>query len=153
MSVNQNTRNNLLSFDTPLFDCPAFDNSIIGKTFDGRAIYDFKKMVRELMRDNRITENEAIDWIEYNTLRTSQYMGVKAPIVINTEQTKTTELDCESYIFEIENSNGNPLLAFEITVNENCTIEITKTNNANLADIDGDYIFNSNHELYRIQEL
>lgn len=48
---------------------------------------------------------------------------------------------------EIENYNGNTLMAFE--VNEN--MQITKFLGCEIADIDGDYIFNTDNDLIRIQ--
>ena len=83
MAVNENVRSEL-DEDTIVFDNPAFDNSIIGITTDGQAVYDYNKMVVELMNDDNISEQEAIDWIEYNTLRVIPYAGEMAPIVIFT---------------------------------------------------------------------
>lgn len=84
MSVNQEIRNKLPP-DTVVFDNHAYDNSIIGTTFDGRAIYDFDKMTEELMQDEGWTDQEAIDWIEYNTIRALPYGGEKAPLIVYTE--------------------------------------------------------------------
>lgn len=42
------------------------------------------------------------------------------------------------------------MMAFEITVNGN-ELEITKTRDCNHADTDGDYIFDTDADLYRIQ--
>lgn len=84
MSVNQDIRNKLPP-DAVVFDNYAYDNSIIGTTFDGRAIYDFDKMTEELMQDEGWTEEEAIDWIEYNTLRALPYGGDKVPLVMRNE--------------------------------------------------------------------
>lgn len=84
MSVNQEIRNKLPP-DTVVFDNHAYDNSIIGITFDGRAIYDFDKMTEELMQDEGWTDQEAIDWIEYNTIRALPYGGEKAPLIVYTE--------------------------------------------------------------------
>ena len=81
MAVNENIRLEL-SEDTIVFDNPAFDNSIIAITTDGQAVYDYNKMVYELMKDDNISEQEAIDWIEYNTLRAIPYAGEMAPIVV-----------------------------------------------------------------------
>ena len=81
MSVNSAVRMEL-DEDAIVFDRPAFDNSIIAVTTDGRAVYDYRKMVVELMEDDGITEEEAIDWIEYNTLRVIPYAGDMAPIVV-----------------------------------------------------------------------
>ena len=61
----------------------AYDNSIIGFTEDGRAVYDYEKMVEELVQDDNCTREEAIEWIDYNTIRAIPYAGEHAPIVIN----------------------------------------------------------------------
>jgi len=81
MGINNDIRMEL-DEDSIVFDRPAFDNSIIAITTDGRAVYDYHKMVVELMEDDGISEEEAIDWIEYNTLRAIQYAGDMAPIVV-----------------------------------------------------------------------
>lgn len=60
----------------------AYDNSIIGTTFDGRTIYDFAKMVRELMDNENWTEEEAVEWIEFNTIRALPYGGEKRPMIV-----------------------------------------------------------------------
>jgi hypothetical protein len=69
--------------DAIVFDNASYDNSIIGSTFDGRAIYDFNVMVKEYAEDNECDELEAIEWIEYNTMRALPYAGEKAPEVVN----------------------------------------------------------------------
>lgn len=68
MSVNQEIINKLPP-DAVVFDNYAYDNSIIGTTFDGRAIYDFDKMVKELINDEGWSYEDAVEWISYNTLR------------------------------------------------------------------------------------
>jgi hypothetical protein len=83
MGVNKAIRMELEE-DTIVFDRPAFDNSIIGITTDGKAVYDYRKMVAELMADDEMSEEEAIDWIEYNSLRAIPYAGEMAPVVIFT---------------------------------------------------------------------
>ena len=84
MSVNQEIRSKLPP-DAVIFINQAYDNSIIGTTFDGRAIYDFDKMVQELVADEGWTEEEAIDWIEFNTIRALPYCGDKAPLIMREE--------------------------------------------------------------------
>lgn len=83
MAVNENIRE-MLDDNTIVFDNPAFDNSIIGITTDGQAVYSYYKMIEELMNDDGISEEEAIEWIEYNSLRSLPYAGAMAPIVIYT---------------------------------------------------------------------
>ena len=65
-----------------LLDDHAYDKSIIGLTEDGRLVYDFDKMVKEFAEDEQCDELDAIEWLEYNTLRALPYMGERAPIVI-----------------------------------------------------------------------
>ena len=68
-----------------VFDNPAYDNSIIGQTFDGRAIYDVELMAEELAEDDKITIEEAMDFIDYNAIRSLPYAGEKAPVVVHVE--------------------------------------------------------------------
>lgn len=82
MSVNLDIRK-LLPEDTIVLDNMSYDNSIIGTTFDGRAIYDYDLMVAELMLDEEWSKDEAIDWIDYNTLRAIPYFGDKTPLVVS----------------------------------------------------------------------
>ena len=75
----------LLDDDALVFDNPAYDNSIIGQTFDGRAIYDVEAMAEELATDDEITIEEAMDFIDYNAIRSLPYAGDKAPVVVHVE--------------------------------------------------------------------
>lgn len=63
------------------FDNPSFDGCEIGTTNDGRLIYDFDKMVQWLMEEDNMEELDAIEFIEYNTLRACPYY-VGAPVVV-----------------------------------------------------------------------
>lgn len=54
------------------------------------------------------------------------------------------------FVFEIEASDGNTMMAFEIAVNGD-ELEIVKTMDCNHADTDNDYIFETEADLYRIQ--
>ena len=83
MSVNILVREQLPS-DALVFDNQSYDNSIIGITLDGRVIYSYERMVIECAEDNEWSEEEAIDWIDYNTIRSLPYAGEKAPIVVST---------------------------------------------------------------------
>ena len=61
----------------------SYDTALIGVTTDNRAVYDFNKMVSCLIEDQGFKdETEAIEWIEYNTLRAIPYFGEGAPIII-----------------------------------------------------------------------
>ena len=60
----------------------SYDNALIGVSEDGRAIYDFDKMVEWLMNKYGWSYIESIEWIEVNTIRALPYMGSNAPIVM-----------------------------------------------------------------------
>ena len=66
-----------------VFDNPSFNTAIIGVSTDGRAVYDYDLMVEHLAREDNISEEEAADFIDYNTLRIIPYIGEEAPIVVN----------------------------------------------------------------------
>lgn len=83
MAINEGVRLELCE-DAIVFNNPSFDNSIIGFTTDGRVVYDYDKMVQELMNDECISDQDAIDWIEYNTIRAIPYAGEMAPIIMFT---------------------------------------------------------------------
>lgn len=84
--INAEVREHLaneLDIDAALFENPSFDNSIIGVTTTGHVVYAFDSMVKELMKDDDMSESEAVDFIDYNTLRALPYVDEEIrPIVI-----------------------------------------------------------------------
>ena len=68
--------------DVKILSNYSYDDALVGITEDGRAVYDYYKMVKWLMKEEDWTELEAIEWVEYNTLRAIPYMGSDAPIVM-----------------------------------------------------------------------
>lgn len=68
--------------DVVIFENYSYDDALVGVTEDGRAVYDFDKMVRWLVETEGFTDEEAIEWIEYNTIRALPYMGDDAPIIM-----------------------------------------------------------------------
>ena len=60
----------------------SYDDALIGVTDDNRAVYDFNKMVEWLVFHEGFEPSEAIEWIEYNTIRALPYMGEAAPIIM-----------------------------------------------------------------------
>lgn len=81
MAVNLKLRQ-LLPEDSLVFDNASYDNSIVGVTTDNRVVYDYDKMILELMEDEGWNYDDAVDWIDYNTIRAVPYAGEKAPIVM-----------------------------------------------------------------------
>ncbi len=68
--------------DVIILENYSYDDALIGVTEDGRAVYDFERMVRWLVETEGFTDEEAIEWIEYNTIRALPYMGKEAPIIM-----------------------------------------------------------------------
>ena len=64
-----------------VFDGPDYDEAIVGVTEDGQVVYDFDKMVEILVERDGIEETEAIEFIEYNSIRALPYVE-NAPIVM-----------------------------------------------------------------------
>ena len=60
----------------------SYDDALIGVSEDNRAIYDFTKMIEWLVFNEGFEPSEAIEWIEYNTIRALPYMGNDAPIIM-----------------------------------------------------------------------
>ncbi len=61
----------------------SYDTALIGVTDDNRAVYSYDKMVEWYMAKNNCSDEEAVEWIEYNTIRALPYMGSKAPVVVH----------------------------------------------------------------------
>lgn len=57
-----------------IFETPDFVEAVIGISDDNRVIYDYELMVHSLMKNDDMTEEEAIEFIDYNTMRTLPYM-------------------------------------------------------------------------------
>lgn len=64
-----------------LFSNFDYEDAFIGISNDDRAIYDWEKMVAYLVEKQDMTEEEAIEWIDYNTIRALAYYE-KAPIIM-----------------------------------------------------------------------
>lgn len=65
-----------------IFDNPSYDNSIIGVTSDlSTLVYDYTLMVKEFAEENECSEEEAEEFIQYNTIRAISYCG-NTPIVV-----------------------------------------------------------------------
>lgn len=69
--------------DTIVFKNYGYESALIGVSEDGRAIYDYDKMVNYLVEEEGMTDMDAIEWIDYNTIRALGYMGPDAPIIMH----------------------------------------------------------------------
>ena len=69
--------------DSIVFENPDYDSAIIGYDENSqRIIYDYEKMVEHLMDKDGMTYEEAVEFIDYNTVRACPYMGSNAPIIL-----------------------------------------------------------------------
>ena len=57
-----------------------FDEAIIGRDNRGRLVYDIDLMVETLTREDEMSEEEAIEFLDYNVLNT--FVGDLTPIHI-----------------------------------------------------------------------
>ena len=69
-----------------VFSNPSYENSIIGISYDNRVIYDYDLMIEELMKEEDLSFEDALEFLEYNTLRALPYMGGDAPIILYTKE-------------------------------------------------------------------
>ena len=68
--------------DVVIFQNFSYDDALIGVSEDGRAIYDYDIMREWLVQTEGFTEEEAVEWIDYNTIRALPYIGPDAPIIM-----------------------------------------------------------------------
>ena len=68
--------------DSILFENPDYAQAIVGVSEQGRVIYSYNKMVDSLRITDSISRDDAVEFIDYNTIRALPYMGDKAPIIL-----------------------------------------------------------------------
>lgn len=67
--------------DSILLENPSYRNAVVGVSEDGRVIYSARIILQDMMLDEGMTYEEAVDHFSYNLLRSLTYMGEKAPII------------------------------------------------------------------------
>lgn len=65
-----------------VFTNPDYTSAVVGVDEDGRVVYSYEKMVKHLVKKDKMTEEEAMEFIDYNTIRALPYEGEKRPIVV-----------------------------------------------------------------------
>lgn len=68
--------------DVVVFSDYSYDDALIGVTSDNRAVYDYEKMVEWLIKTQGFSLDDAIEWIDYNTVRAIPYAGPAAPVIV-----------------------------------------------------------------------
>lgn len=66
-----------------VYQNPDFDNAIIGiDEISNSVIYDYELMVGQLMENDNMSELQAVEFIDYNTIRATPYMPQPRPIIL-----------------------------------------------------------------------
>ena len=69
--------------DVLIFSNPDYASAFVGISYDNRAVYDYDKMIKYLMDRDGMTDIEAVEFIDYNTIRSLSYAGDRAPIIMH----------------------------------------------------------------------
>lgn len=67
--------------DVVLFENYSYEDAFVGISEDDRAIYSYNKMIAWLQEKEGFTYEDAVEWIDYNTIRALPYFD-KAPIIL-----------------------------------------------------------------------
>ena len=73
------------SYSDNLLFANGYDNAIVGVCvgFDsGRVVYSVSKMIDICMKDDEMTYEDSVEWLEFNTF--GAYVGENTPIYIET---------------------------------------------------------------------
>lgn len=70
--------------DPTALACVGFDEAIVGTDTNGRLVYDINEMARVLMRNDKMEEDEAMEFLEFNTIYA--YVGEMTPVFIYLEK-------------------------------------------------------------------
>lgn len=74
---------NKIDDGTVVLEPEYLDDSVIGVTTDGRLVYDYNRMVDAMVRSGDADSvDDAVEWIEYNTIRSLPYMGNRGPEIV-----------------------------------------------------------------------
>lgn len=84
--MEQSKRELLVEFgleESIVFRNPDYDDAIVGYDIvDDRVIYDYDLMAESLVKECGITLEEAVEFIDYNTIGSLCCMGDKKPIIL-----------------------------------------------------------------------
>ena len=72
---------------TVVLENPSYLNAIIGITDEGALCYSYEKMIGCLMEEDKMSQEDATEFIDYNTIRALPYassMGVRPIVVYDT---------------------------------------------------------------------
>ena len=94
----------ILKENSILLENYSYDSAIIGATKEGSVLYDYDLMIQWLQETEDFSYDDAVEWIEYNTLRAIPYMynhGIVPTVVYKDEEDEYRDaLSCEHVIIE-----------------------------------------------------
>lgn len=64
-----------------VFENPSYDSAIIGVSSEGQVIYDYNLMIHYLINQDHMSSEEAMEFIDYNTLRSLNHIN-GTPIIL-----------------------------------------------------------------------
>lgn len=68
--------------DIIIFESPEYDDALVGVSINNQAVYDYDKMIECLMKSENFTEEQAREWIEFNTISSLPPSDNNYPIVM-----------------------------------------------------------------------
>lgn len=66
---------------TVILENPSYYTAITGISSNGNLIYDYDLMIEYLIDNENMTYEDAVEFIDYNTIRAIDYMGELKPII------------------------------------------------------------------------
>lgn len=69
-------------WDTVVLESPSYISAVVGISTDGRLIYRRDLMVKHLCKKDGMSELDAEEFIDFNTVGALPNMGGKAPIIM-----------------------------------------------------------------------
>lgn len=69
--------------DAVVFENPSYETAIVGyDVHSNRIIYDYELMIDYLVENEQMNEDEAVEFIDFNTIRSLDYIE-NPPIILN----------------------------------------------------------------------
>lgn len=68
--------------ETIILENPSYSTAITGISSNGNLIYDYDLMIEYLIEHDNMSYEDAVEFIDYNTIRAIDYMGEFKPIVM-----------------------------------------------------------------------
>ena len=65
-----------------VLEAPDFIEAVTGVTESGKVVYSYSAMIGSLMSQDEMTYEEAIEFLDFNTIRALPYMGENAPVIM-----------------------------------------------------------------------